>query len=96
MNVETLGQAFDLGWTLTVACADGNGEGMKRLRECLSKSELDLQTLVWTRGRAFPLARLESRLKCPACGSRRVRLAFGVPAEPNKVRAAFGSVSPRR
>ncbi len=55
---------------------------MKRVRECVYGGELDLQTLVWTRGRDFPLARLESRLKCPRCGSRRVRLAFGVPATP--------------
>ena len=50
-------------------------------------AELDLPTLVWTRGATFPLARLESRLKCPACGSRRVRLAFSVPSESNRQRA---------
>lgn len=33
---------------------------MKRIRECVYGGELDLQTLVWTRGRDFPLARLES------------------------------------
>lgn len=38
-----------------------------------------MQTLVWTGGRDFPLARLESRLKCPRCGWRLVRLAFSVP-----------------
>lgn len=32
-------------------------------------------------GRDSPMARLESRLKCPRCGSRRVRLAFSVPPE---------------
>jgi hypothetical protein len=42
--------------------------------------ELDLATLVWTRGAAFPLARLESRLKCPRCGSRRVVLLFEPPS----------------
>jgi formate dehydrogenase maturation protein FdhE len=38
----------------------------------LGKAELDLNTLVWTRGAAFPIAGLESRLKCPLCGSRPV------------------------
>jgi hypothetical protein len=79
MAVETLGEAMDFGWRVTVRCAWGPREGMKRVRECVNGGELDLQTLVWTRGRAFPLARLESRLKCPRCGSRRVRLAFSVP-----------------
>ena len=60
---------------------------MKRVRECVYERELDLATLVWTRGAAFPLARLESRLKCPRCGSRRVRLAFSVPPEANRQRA---------
>ena len=51
------------------------------------EAELQLQTLVWTRGRDFPLARLESRLKCPRCGSRRVRLAFSVPPTTQQMRA---------
>src|SRR3954452_13375469 len=33
-------------------------------------------TLVWTRGAAFPISQLDSRLKCPLCGSRRVALIF--------------------
>jgi len=31
-------------------------------------------------GLGFPLARLESRLKCPRCGSRRVVLLFEPPS----------------
>ena len=65
----------------------GKREGMKHIRECVYGAELDLATLVWTRGRDFPLARLESRLKCPRCGSRQVRLAFSIPAEPKRARA---------
>jgi hypothetical protein len=45
---------------------------MKRVRECFHGAELDLQTLVWTRARDFPLARLESRLKCPRMEGTRV------------------------
>jgi DNA-directed RNA polymerase subunit RPC12/RpoP len=58
---------------------------MKRVRECKAQRELDLATLVWTRGDKFPLARLDSRMKCPLCGSRRVRLIFEVPNVPKEV-----------
>ena len=85
MAVETLGEAMDYSWRVTVRCAWGPRDGMKRVRECVYGAELDLQTLVWTRGRDFPLARLESRLKCPRCGSRQVRLAFSVPPQSNRV-----------
>lgn len=87
MAVETLGDAYALSWRVTVRCAYGPHDGMKRRRECVHGAELDLRTLVWTRGAAFPLARLESRMKCPACGSRRVRLAFSVPSEAGRQRA---------
>jgi ABC transporter substrate binding protein len=40
-----------------------------------------METLVWTRGRAFPLSRLEIRLRCPMCGPRDVTLIFMVPGE---------------
>ena len=53
---------------------------MKRKRECICSAELDMETLVWTRGRAFPLAWLQERLRCPQCGSRRVTLASAAPA----------------
>jgi hypothetical protein len=88
MGIETIGEALDHGWRVTVRCACGNREGMKRVRECVYGGELDMATLVWTRGRAFPLGLLESRLRCPRCGSRRVRVAFSVP--PQSARAAHG------
>ena len=70
MGIETIGQAYDAGWGVRVRCAWGPRDGMKRVRECVYGGELDLNTLVWTRGRDFPLGMLESRLKCPRCGSR--------------------------
>src|ERR1017187_5864305 len=33
-----------------------------------------METLVWTRGRTFPLSRLESRLSCPQCRSRSAKI----------------------
>jgi len=50
-------------------------------RKCIHGAELDLQTLVWTRGQAFPLSLL-ARVKCPRCGSDRVRLVFAAPSQP--------------
>jgi DNA-directed RNA polymerase subunit RPC12/RpoP len=63
-----------------VRCAWGPRDGMKRVRECVYGGELDLSTLVWTRGRDFPLGMLESRMKCPRCGSRRVIVMFEPPS----------------
>ena len=87
MSVETLGEAWRLGWRVTARCAFGNRDGMKSIRQCIYRSELDMKTLVWTRGPNFPLSRLESRLMCPECGSRRVSLLFDVPKLPVAVRA---------
>jgi hypothetical protein len=39
-----------------------------------------METLVWTRGRTFPLSRLESRLSCLQCGSRQIVVLFDPPA----------------
>jgi hypothetical protein len=63
---------------------------MRSIRECVYSQELDLETLVWTRGASFPLSDLAARLKCPMCGSRQVRLMYTVPPIPNAVRAAKG------
>jgi hypothetical protein len=61
---------------------------MKSVRACLGRAELDLHTLVWTRGAAFPITSLENRLKCPLCGSRRVSIMFDLPKEPDTMRIA--------
>jgi hypothetical protein len=88
MSIQTLGDAWQLGWRITARCAWGPRDGMKSIRECDYRRQLDLQTLVWTRGRNFPVSRLESRLMCPRCGSRRVMLLFDVPRQPVSACAA--------
>jgi hypothetical protein len=90
-QVETLGDAYSLGWRVRVRCAHGRADDARRKssRECGYRNELDLETLVWTRGRAFPLARLDARLRCPRCGSRDVVCLFEPPAS---VTAARGNV----
>jgi len=85
--IETLGEALSYGWRVTARCAHGKRDGMKSIKECVYRAELDMETLVWTRGR-FPLSRLETRLRCPMCGSRDVRLIFTVPREAQTARGA--------
>ncbi len=80
-QIETLGDAFTYGVRIHVSCAWGpQTMGYKRGRECSWNYELDGLTLIATRGRAFPLARLAERLRCPRCGSRRVRVFYTFPS----------------
>ena len=51
--IATLGEAHDLGWRLTVHCSWGKLVGTKSIRECQATAELDLATLIRTRGGAF-------------------------------------------
>jgi hypothetical protein len=88
MAVETMGQALSLGWRLTARCAHGPRDGIKRIRECIYSSQLDLETIVWTRGSNFPIALLASRLKCPRCHSDRVSIIFHTPSNENLNRLA--------
>ena len=74
--IVTLGQAYEAGWRVEARCAHGKMRGMKRTRECPERAELDMETLVWTRGEGFLLEDLWSRLKCPNCWSRRIRVLF--------------------
>ena len=60
MPVETLGEALSYGWRVTARCAAGKQDGMHRHKECVYRAELDMETLVWTRGRGFPISRLET------------------------------------
>jgi hypothetical protein len=41
---------------------------------------------VWTKGRGFPLSRLETRLRCPMCYSRDVVLLITIPGETQAMR----------
>jgi len=81
MLVETIGEAYALGWRVTVRCSYGRSDSpsSKSSRECNYRKDLDMETLVWTRGKTFPLSRLESRLRCPRCGSRNVVVLFQPP-----------------
>jgi hypothetical protein len=81
MTVESIGDAFSRGWRVTVRCncEPGDGPRSRSNRDCNYRKDLDMETLVWTRGRGFPLSRLESRLRCPRCGSRNVVVLYQPP-----------------
>lgn len=69
-----------------MACAWGpytGGSWYQRGRECDYRKDLDLETLLCTRGRNFPMAHLASRLRCPRCGSRKVRVVWNFPGREN-------------
>jgi hypothetical protein len=55
MSIESIGEAYSLGWRVIARCKYGrpDGAGPKSSRECGHRRELDMETLVWTRGRAF-------------------------------------------
>ena len=78
--IETLGEAWSAGWRVHIRCAQGKTDGMKRGPECLYQRELEVETLVCTRGRDFPLSRLAERMRCPRCGSRRVAIVYAPPS----------------
>ena len=80
MEVETLGVARSLSWRVHMRCAPGYRESTRSIRKCVYGKQLDLETLVATRGPNFPLSRLESRLMCPSCGGRSVTVVFEPPS----------------
>ena len=74
-----MGEAWSLSWRVNIRCLYDGREGLKHKRECGYRAELDMMTLVTTRGRDFPLARLAQRLRCPRCGCREVAVMFSPP-----------------
>ena len=50
MEVETLGMARSLGWKVHMRCASGYRESTRSMRRCVYRKQLDLETLVCTRG----------------------------------------------
>lgn len=82
MGIETLGEAWNLSWEIYVRCLYDGREGLKHKPNCGYRKYLDLETLVCTRGRAFPIARIAERLRCPRCGGRDMSVMFNPPKTP--------------
>ncbi|MGA2843221.1 MAG: hypothetical protein ABSG18_24335 [Steroidobacteraceae bacterium] len=79
MPIETLKDALSAGWRVHARCIDGRVDNTRSTAKCRYRAELDVETLVWTRGRNMSLAGLNGRMMCPRCGSRRVNLIFEPP-----------------
>jgi hypothetical protein len=91
--IETLGDAYQAGWGVRMRCSRGDHVGIVRIDRCGFDATLSMETLVATRGRRFPLARLAQRLRCPNCGGERIQVAFDIPSG---ALPAFVAASPYR
>lgn len=91
MSIKTLGEAWKFGWRVRARCywTGPTKSGRRRMPYCDTMVELDMVTLVWTRGENFPINLLRERLRCPKCGRLdTVRVFFDVPNQPNRSVAA--------
>jgi hypothetical protein len=79
MDFENLADVWQAGGRLYVRCAKPRRDGLKSVRSCGEQHELDVRTMLWTRGKAFPIAMLSSRMRCPKCGSREVTVRLTLP-----------------
>jgi hypothetical protein len=76
MPIETLGDAMTAGWRVHAKCIDGRVDQTHSTRKCHYMRELNIETLVWTRGRKMPISDLKDRMMCPQCGGRRISIIF--------------------
>jgi hypothetical protein len=92
MAVETLGEACSQGWRVIVRCSYARSESPRSQssRECNYRKELDMETLVWTRGRAFPLSRPGKLLALPALWLALCRRALSAAAPGRRALVQFG------
>jgi hypothetical protein len=79
MDIENLWNVWEAGGRLYARCEKPRREGLKSVRPCSNQYELDVRTLLWTRGRAFPISMLSSRMRCPKCGAREVSVRLSLP-----------------
>jgi len=93
-TIENLEQAVRAGWQCRVRCTFGHG-AIAKMDRCDFSYQLNMQTLLCTRGAAFPLSQLASRLMCPKCSERRVLLAFEFQANLSKAISPSGHTGGR-
>ena len=72
MPVETLGEAWNFSWKIHIRCLDNGRRGLKHKRCCDYRAELDMQTLVCTRGRDSRLPGLRSACAVRGAGVERL------------------------
>jgi hypothetical protein len=78
-SVKTIGEAWHAGWQMTARCDESRLNWARPVQPCEWQRPLDVMTFVATRGTAFPLTLVSSRLRCPNCGSRKITVLFHVP-----------------
>jgi hypothetical protein len=71
--MPTLWQARQAGWTVTLKC-HRQREGLKSVKPCAGELKVHLGTLVAALGPELDLAELQTRLRCPTCGTDRVEI----------------------
>ena len=79
MEIENLADVWEAGGRLYARCEKPRREGLKSVRACGNQYELDVRTMLWTRGGAFPISMLSSRMRCPKCGAREVSVRLSLP-----------------
>jgi hypothetical protein len=79
MEIENLGDVWEAGDRFYARCEKPRREGLKSVRPCSNQYELDVRTMLWTRGRAFPVSMLSSRMRCLKCGAREVSVRLSLP-----------------
>jgi len=88
---ESLGEAWKLDWRVRDRRLLIGPKPKSRDRTtvwCDTTAELDMKTLVCTRGERMPLETLRERLKCHRCGNRQIPVYFEVPNQPAALTAA--------
>ena len=78
-EIENLGDVWQAGGRLYVRCNKPRREGLKSVRACGERYELDVYSMLWTHGRAFPFLMLSSRMRCPTCGTCEVAVTLSLP-----------------
>lgn len=90
MEIETLADVWEAGGRLYARCEKPRRDGLKSVRACANQHELDVRTMLWTRGAGFPVSMLSSRMRCPKCGSRDVSVRLSLPGSVLAAQARAG------
>jgi hypothetical protein len=80
MEIENLGDVWQSGGRY-VRCAKPRREGLKSVRACGRRHELEVETPIWTRGATFPISMLSERMKCASCKAREVIVTLSLPGK---------------